>query len=151
MTMQAPLEGLLRPPLEWITTSAVSVASLLFLIYPTVFLLSDSLLHVIISGLFLFGGYRFKQGYKVWRYQCNLRRMPTYAITSAQLPVSQSRFFLGKGFLWTAKHTQRLRDLDLSYNLHFNLIIGSILFVLVLKLVVKLVYMVSLGKNRMYR
>jgi conjugative coupling factor TraD (TOL family) len=120
MTMQAPLEGLLRPPLEWITTSAVSVASLLFLIYPTVFLLSDSLLHVIISGLFLFGGYRFKQGYKVWRYQCNLRRMPTYAITSAQLPVSQSRFFLGKGFLWTAKHTQRLRDLDLSYNLHFK-------------------------------
>ena len=43
--------------------------------------------------------------------------MPTYTMNSVQLPVSIKTLFLGKGFLWTTEHTQRLRDLDLDYNL----------------------------------
>ena len=36
--------------------------------------------------------------------------MPFYALTSEEIPVSQRRLFLGKGFRWLQKHTQRLRD-----------------------------------------
>jgi conjugative coupling factor TraD (TOL family) len=43
-----------------------------------------------------------------------------FNMTSAQLPVSQHTLFLGKGFLWTTEHTQRLRDLDLDYNLVYK-------------------------------
>jgi conjugative coupling factor TraD (TOL family) len=120
MSMHVPLEGLLRPPLEWITAMAAFLVALLLITYPSVFLLSSHLLHDFAYGLMLFGCYRFKQGFRVWHYQKKLKRMPNYTITSKQLPSSDSKLFLGKGFLWTAKHTQRLRDLDLDYNLHFK-------------------------------
>lgn len=120
MTMQKPLEGLLRPPLEWITTAAAFLGALLFVMYHSAFLLSHQLAYCIAAGLALLSCYRFKQGLRVWRYQRNLKRMPSYTMRSQELPVSQKTLFLGKGFLWTAQHTQRLRDLDLDYNLHFK-------------------------------
>jgi conjugative coupling factor TraD (TOL family) len=119
--MQTPLEGLLRPPVEWITTLATFAAALLFLEYPSIFMLSEQLSYWLAGGLILFGCYRFKQGYRVYRYQRNLKRMPNYTMTSKELPTHKDKLFLGKGFLWTAKHTQRLRDLDLDYNLHYKL------------------------------
>ncbi len=120
MSMQIPLEGLLRPPVEWITTLATIVASLLLVSHPSLFLLSNNLAYGLVSALILFGIYRFKQGYRVWKYQRNLKRMSTYTITSEELPTADNKLFLGKGFSWTAQHTQRLRDLDLDYNLHFK-------------------------------
>lgn len=120
MTMQTPLEGLLRPPLELISGCSALLVAFLIASYSSLFLLTVGMAHSLALGFILFGCYRFKQGYKVWRYQCNLKRMKTYSMTSNQLPVSNSKLFLGKGFLWTTKHTQRLRDLDLDYNLHFK-------------------------------
>jgi conjugative coupling factor TraD (TOL family) len=120
MGMNAPLEGLLRPPVEWITTMAAFLVALLLVTYPAAFLLSYHVIHGFVYGLLILGCYRFKQGFRVWHYQRNLKRMPMYTMTSKQLPVSRHKLFLGKGFLWTAKHTQRLRDLDLDYNLHFK-------------------------------
>jgi hypothetical protein len=116
--MQTPLEGLLRPPVEWITSMAAFMAALVFVRKPDLFLLSENFVHGLACLFILFGIYRFKQGYRVWRYQRNLKRMPTYTMTSKELPVSEKKLFLGKGFLWTVQHTQRLRDLDLDYNLH---------------------------------
>lgn len=120
MTMQRPLEGLLRPPLEWYS-SAVSLAAAALLTTGTSnFLLPTSFAYSSAVGLACFSAFRFKQGCRVWRYQRNLKRLPTYTMNSKQLPVSQKRLFLGKGFLWTPTHTQRLRDLDLDYNLKFR-------------------------------
>jgi conjugative coupling factor TraD (SXT/TOL subfamily) len=118
--MHTPLEGLLRPPIEWVTTLATVVAALLFLTYPSLFLLSHKMAYSLAFAWVCFGAYRFKQGYRVWRYQRRLKRMPAYTIGTQQLPVSDKKLFLGKGFLWTAQHTQRLRDLDLDYNLHYK-------------------------------
>jgi conjugative coupling factor TraD (TOL family) len=120
MNMQTPLEGLLRPPVEWVTTLATVVAALLLVSYPSFFLLSNNAAYGIAFALVLFGLYRFKQGCRVWRYQRNLKRMPYYTMNSKQLPVSNNKLFLGKGFAWITQHTQRLRDLDLDYNLHFK-------------------------------
>ena len=118
--MQSPLEGLLRPPIEWITCLSTCLAAVILIVYPALFLISMKLAYTLASGLILFGYYRFKQGFRVWRYQRNLKQMPSYSITSQQLPVSKKKLFLGKGFMWTPQHTQRLRDLDLNYNLHFK-------------------------------
>lgn len=121
MSLQKPLEGLLRPPLEWYTTSAAAIGSLLCLTYSHAFFLTEEGWAYPAALLLLAGGYcRFKQGYRLWRYHRQLKRMPTYRMNSAQLPVSQQTLFLGKGFLWTSEHTQRLRDLDLEYNLHYK-------------------------------
>src|SRR5262249_32886552 len=120
MSLHKPLEGLLRPPLEWYSASLAITASLLLLSYPFAFLLPLSLAYSIACLVFAFGLLRFKQGYRIFRYHRNLKRMPAYQITSKQIPVSQHKLFLGKGFRWTPQHTQRLRDLDLPYNLHYK-------------------------------
>lgn len=116
MSLQRPLEGLLRPPVEWYSSTMSLAAAGLLCAYTSDFLLPTSLAYAGGIGLSLLGLLRFKQGFRIWRYQRNLKRMPTYAMSSKQLPVSQQRLFLGRGFLWTPLHTQRLRDLDLSYN-----------------------------------
>lgn len=120
MTMQRPLEGILRPPLEWYSTVISLAAAVLLTTHTSYFLLPSLLAYMSAIGLVGFAAWRFKQGYRVWRYQRNLKRMPTYTMNSKQLPLSQRRLFLGKGFLWTPTHTQRLRDLDLDYNLKYR-------------------------------
>ena len=119
MSLQKPLEGLLRPPLEWTTSSVAVISGLLYLAYSHLFFV-DLFAYPISILLFLGAYYRARQGYRVWRYQRRLKHMPIYTMTSAQLPVSQHTLFLGKGFLWTTEHTQRLRDLDLDYNLAYK-------------------------------
>ncbi len=121
MTLQKPLEALLRPPLEWFTSAcAFAVAGLMTCLNDRFFRLPEQNIKELAIVLVIFGCYRFKQGYRVYRYQRNLKKMPVYKMTSNELPVSDKKLFLGKGFLWTAQHTQRLRDLDLSHNLHFK-------------------------------
>lgn len=120
MDMHKPLEALLRPSLEWYSSVVSLLTVLLILSYPKGFLVPTTIAYSISTALILFSIWRLKQGYRIWRYQHNLKRMPRYTMNSHQLPVSQRQLFLGKGFLWTAQHTQRLRDLDLSYNLHYK-------------------------------
>ena len=120
MSMQRPLEGLLRPPLEWYSALVSLVSAGLLYMDTDNFLLPAQMAYVGAIGFGIFSLVRFKQGFRIWRYQRNLKRMPTYSMNSQQLPVSQKRLFLGKGFLWTPQHTQRLRDLDLDYNLKFR-------------------------------
>ncbi len=120
MSPQKPLEALLRPPVEWYSSLAAIMVICLLYTKSNLFLIPLNLTHIIAAALLILTLYRFSQGYKVYRYQRNLKRMPIYKITSKQIPSSDQKFFLGKGFLWTTTHTQRLRDLDLPYNLHYK-------------------------------
>ncbi len=120
MSMHKPLEALLRPPLEWYTSVVAVTGILLLYSASNLFLMPSKLEQIAVVSLLILGLYRFKQGYRVFRYQLNLKRMPTYKITSKQIPPGSRKLFVGKGFLWTTTHTQRLRDLDLPYNLHYK-------------------------------
>ncbi len=80
--------------------------------HPTYFLVTGRVSQAVSCALILLGTCRFKQGHRIWQYQRKLKRMPTYTMSSKEMPVSQNHLFLGKGFLWTTQHTQRLRDLD---------------------------------------
>src|SRR3546814_4950604 len=42
------------------------------------------------------------------RYRRNIRRLPRYLVTSRDVPVSQQRLFVGRGFRWEQRHTHRL-------------------------------------------
>ena len=88
LSLQKPLEGLLRPPLEWYTSSIAIMSGVLCLAYSRLFFL-DVLAYPLSALLFLGAFYRAKQGYRVWRYQRRLKQMPVFTMTSAQLPVSQ--------------------------------------------------------------
>ncbi len=60
--------------------------------------------------LILMGLIRGRQAWRVLRYQRNMRRMPLYKVRSNKIPLSRRKLFLGRGFRWSQKHTQRLRD-----------------------------------------
>lgn len=104
MNLHQPLEALLRPPLEWLTCISAWLAAISLLTYPVWFSLTGKEGYILSFVFILWGLVRARNGFQVWRYQRNLKRMPSYAMTAKQLPVSQSKLFLGKGFLWTALH-----------------------------------------------
>lgn len=60
---------------------------------------------------FVFGSLgllRTWQGLKIVQYRARLRRLPRYVLDAEQIPVSNHKLFLGRGFAWDQRHSQRL-------------------------------------------
>jgi len=105
-----PVEALLRPPVElWSALVAFATAAIAVLA-PWALMMPPGVAYAAATVLTALGILRCRQAWRVLRYQRNLRRLPTYRLRADQIPVSRHRLFLGKGFRWTQKHTQRLRD-----------------------------------------
>jgi conjugative coupling factor TraD (TOL family) len=105
-----PLEALLRPPVELWSALAASAVGTIALLAPWALMMPPGLAHGTAAALFALAVWRGRQGWRVLRYQRHLRQLPEYHIRAAQIPVSRSKLFLGRGFRWTQRHTQRLRD-----------------------------------------
>ncbi|MEW5756471.1 MAG: type IV conjugative transfer system coupling protein TraD [Pseudomonadota bacterium] len=105
-----PIEALLRPPVElWSTLVAFATAAIAVLA-PWALMMPPGLAYGAGAALTLIGVFRARQAWRVLRYQRNMRRLPTYRLPADEIPLSRHKLFLGKGFRWTQKHTQRLRD-----------------------------------------
>ena len=105
-----PIEALLRPPVElWSALVAFAAAAIAWLA-PWALMMPPGVASSAGAGLALIGLLRGRQAWRVIRYQRNMRRLPTYTVRASQIPVSRRKLFLGRGFRWTQKHTQRLRD-----------------------------------------
>lgn len=106
-----PINNLLREPTEaW---SAITCFSLAFLAYcqPHLFLLTESISFYAAITLLIPGSYRAWQAIKVKRYHHRLLAMPTYALSTSEIPLSKNWLFLGKGFRWRPSHTQKLHQI----------------------------------------
>lgn len=110
MSGRYPIEALLRPPVELYSATVATVAGTLALLAPWAFFMTPSVARGAAVVFFTLAIVRGHAGFCVLRYQRNLKRLPYYAIPSRKIPISASRLFLGRGFLWSQKHTQRLRD-----------------------------------------
>ncbi len=113
---KGPIESLLRPIYEFDVVIMAVLASFSLIYFNTIFLLSQQTALGLSVVVLLLGAWRFRGGYKVYQYQKNLIKLPFYSITAEQIPGSRKYLFLGKGFLWTQKHTQRLSDLKHDHN-----------------------------------
>jgi conjugative coupling factor TraD (TOL family) len=116
-----PVENLLRPPFEMSSSIAYFLAGSLTLLSPTVLmgaLSTPSLTIGIGAGLFARCAQRFVQARKLLKYQYELHVLPKYEIDSNDIEISKQQLFLGLGFEWTARHTQRRFDFDLRENDH---------------------------------
>jgi len=110
MNKAYPLEALLRPPIElWSSLCAFGTA-IIALLAPWSLMMTPVVGYGTAAILFIFGIKRGLEALHILRYQRHMRTMPEYVLTATQIPVSQYRLFLGKGFLWQQQHTQRLRD-----------------------------------------
>ncbi len=105
-----PVEALLRPPVElWSALVAVATA-VMALMAPWALMMPPGIAYAAATALFALAFVRVRQAWRVLRYQRNMRRLPTYLLRAARIPLSRHKLFLGRGFRWTQRHTQRLRD-----------------------------------------
>lgn len=114
-----PINNLLREPTEaW---SAITCFSLAFLAYnqPHLFLLTQSMSTYAFITLAIPGLYRTWQAIRVKRYHHRLLAMPTYALSTSEIPLSKNWLFLGKGFRWRPSHTQKLHQIKQVKNEKF--------------------------------
>lgn len=108
MTDKYEVEVLLRPIVEvWSALAAFSIA--FFTLYaPDTLMMTPSISMITAGLLCVMGCYRGRQALYVYRYQLNIKRSPRYQLSSKKIPVSNIGLFLGRGFRWTQKHTERL-------------------------------------------
>jgi conjugative coupling factor TraD (TOL family) len=110
MNKNYPLEALLRPPIELWSALTAAGTGFIALASPWTMMMTPSVGYATASILFSFALIRAHKAFYVIRYQRNIRKLPLYSLSSADIPVSDYRLFLGRGFLWQQRHTQRLRD-----------------------------------------
>lgn len=110
MARNHALDTLLRPAVELYTVQVCLAMAFLCVFAPWAVALTP-LFGLVTALAFLgFGIYRLRQALRVLRYRRNIRRLSFYSMTSKEIPVSNERLFVGKGFRWEQKHTQRLVD-----------------------------------------
>ena len=110
MTAQYQVEALLRPAVEiWSAVLAFSMMVIvtglhgyLYLPWPV----------ALAAGIFFvcYGMWRLWQGRRILRYRRRLGEQPRFSIRRNRIPVSARKLYIGRGFRWEARHTQRLRD-----------------------------------------
>ena len=110
MSNRYVIEALLRPAVELNTAVVSGMAAYVCVQAPWAVALAPTVSYVTAAGFAALTVTRTHQGMKIIRYRRNLRRLTRYVMSTKQIPVSHRRLFLGRGFRWTQKHTQRLQD-----------------------------------------
>jgi conjugative coupling factor TraD (TOL family) len=106
---QRIFDNRLRPALElWVAVILLVLASVLILHAQRLSPLLPELAIWAALLLIPLALYRFWQGWHILQYRGNLKRLPTYGLDAAAIPMSRHKLFLGKGFQWTQTHSQRL-------------------------------------------
>lgn len=108
MSNKHVIESVLRPAVELNSAIAAAVSGGLCIAAPWSLALSNDVGIGMATGFAVFSIIRAQQGFRILAIRRNIRRLPYYSMTSEQIPVSNRYLFLGKGFLWEQKHTQRL-------------------------------------------
>ena len=105
-----PVEALLRPPAE-LNAGAVSVlVGTAVGLGPEHFMMTPGVGYGCAALLGVHGAWWLGRGLRVVRYQRNLRRRRRWTMPAERIPVSGDALFLGRGFRWGERHTQRLHD-----------------------------------------
>ena len=85
-------------------------ASLVLLAKPGLFLLGGRAALMLALILVLLAVWRAAAGFTVLKYRLGLTRLPEYRLSSRDMPWSTKTLFLGLGFRWDQRHTQRLME-----------------------------------------
>jgi len=107
-----PVEALLRPPVEYFSAVTYLTIGSLSAFMPSILMMTNSVAYVSSFALITLGTIRLSQGIKIRNYQKGLLRLRPYTISSKTLPVSHNKLFVGLGFAWDGRHTQRMANLS---------------------------------------
>jgi len=113
------IEALLRPAVElWSAAIALAAAACMAGFRDWLYMPQP----VAVTTMAFFIGYalwRTRQGWRIVKYRRCLRRLPHFAMRRDRVPVSDRLLYVGRGFRWEARHTQRLRDCLLPHNARY--------------------------------
>jgi conjugative coupling factor TraD (TOL family) len=99
----------LRPVIEFLpATVLIGLAGVLLHDPLRFFPLLPGLARIAAVGLGALGLLRLWQGCVILRYRRQLRRLPRYGLPAKRIPLSHHKLFLGRGFAWDQRHSQRL-------------------------------------------
>ena len=118
--MTYPLENLFRPAVERHAALAALAAASGVIAWPEVLMLTPGAGLVVAALLFAHALRREVEAERVLRFQRHLRQPPHYVLAADRIPWSRHKLFLGRGFRWTAVHTQRLVDSRRPEYAHFR-------------------------------
>jgi len=104
------IDALLRPPVELWSVLTALAAAIIAVTAPWALMLPVTVGYGVCACLVVFAALRARQAWRVIRYQRRLKKLPRYRLHAKRIPLSRHKLFLGRGFLWTQQHTQRLRD-----------------------------------------
>ena len=105
-----PLESLLRTPVELLSAAGLGLLTVAIVWSPGTFLVDQQIGYVVGVVLVSIAGYRMLQGIHLLRYQRNIKCNRPKFVDFRSIPNSTSSLFIGRGFVWTSKHTQRLHE-----------------------------------------
>ena len=113
--MAYPLEAQLRPPYEWWSGAVFAIgagvlATDAVVASPSWFVMPSSWSAGLAAALSTAAVLRFAQGLRIIQYQRNLRALKRYVLKPEEIPFSREKLFLGQGFKWDQRHTQRVAD-----------------------------------------
>ncbi|MCC5792088.1 MAG: type IV conjugative transfer system coupling protein TraD [Legionellaceae bacterium] len=114
-----PVNNLLREPTEAYSAMTCITLALLAYTQPHFFLLTQSMAKYAAITLLIPGLLRGYQAFKVKRYHHRLLAMPTYALSTTEIPLSKNWLFIGRGFRWRPSHTQKLHQIKQVKNERF--------------------------------
>lgn len=103
-----PIENVFRPPYELVSFAAGMAAAAALLLQPSMFMLTPWQATGAAVLLVLFACLRLMQARRVMAHRRAVRALQSYALLPEEVPWSRSSVFLGRGFEWTARHTQRM-------------------------------------------
>lgn len=106
-----PVDNLLREPTEIYSGLCCFAVASLTALKPHLFLLTKPMGVYAAASLALLGAYRLLQALRIKIYHKRLFAMPRYELSTKEVPLSQERLFVGRGFRWLPSHTQRLQHL----------------------------------------
>ncbi len=99
----------LRPVVEFLPMAIFMIGAAFLALRPeTFFPMLPVISSVTAIVFFALGCWRLQQAWIVCRYQKHLRELPRYTLDADDIPLSYHKLFLGRGFKWDQRHTQRL-------------------------------------------
>jgi len=106
---RSPFDGRLRAAVELVPATVLGALAAALLLRPeAVGPLLPGVARAVGATLLPLAAWRAGQGLRVLRYRARIRRLGRYVLRPARIPVSKRRLFLGRGFRWDQRHTQRL-------------------------------------------
>ena len=110
MSGSHPVEALLRPAAELNAGAAAAACGTLAVFGPEYLLMTPGVAYATAAALWGAALWWWWRGAGVLRYRRNLRRRRRYVMRPERIPRQRGGLFLGRGFRWAERHTQRLHD-----------------------------------------